>query len=92
MNIRPDKFEDDLEKKIVEFLKLGSIAIEPYETLNDVRLLEDNSIDSLGIVQLTVFLEQQFDIVLDEQDFVPENFATADSLIKMLRSKLGKSA
>ena len=42
-------------------------------------LLETGVIDSMTMVDLIAFIEQQFDIHVDEDDMVPEHFDAVDS-------------
>jgi acyl carrier protein len=44
-------------------------------------------LDSLAIEQLTAFVEEQFDIVLDDADLVAENFASVDVLAALVDAR-----
>lgn len=63
----------DVEAFIVEEITLGrgiqSIA-------EDDDLLAGGIIDSLGVTQLLVFLEERFGISVAEEDLTPANFRT----------------
>ena len=62
--------------------KNGSTSISSEESLLDTGL-----IDSLGIFQLVTFLEQQFNIEVTDEDIVPENFETIDSIVSFINTK-----
>ncbi len=53
-------------------------------------LLEDGEIDSLGAIELVNFLEESFDIEMEDEDFVPENLETISALSELVISKLDK--
>lgn len=53
----------------------------------DSPLLDSNLLDSLGIIQLMTFLADEFGIEVNDEDFVPENFATLASLVNFVLSK-----
>lgn len=49
--------------------------------------LADGAIDSLGLEQLVLYIEQRFDVVLREEDLVAETFADLDTLARLIESK-----
>jgi acyl carrier protein len=51
------------------------------------NLLESGAIDSLGILDLMTFLSQQFGIEIEDSDFEPSNFATVDSLARLVERR-----
>jgi len=46
----------------------------------DTSFMEEGIIDSTGILELVFFLEETFDIKVEDAELVPENF---DSLIRV---------
>jgi len=52
-------------------------------------LLETGAIDSLGVLDLVRFLEQNFGVQLSDDDLTPENFATIHSISNLIRQKRG---
>jgi acyl carrier protein len=53
----------------------------------DYPLLEKHVIDSLGMVKLIGVLEEEFGIEIDDEDVVPENWRTIDSIAGFVDSK-----
>lgn len=53
----------------------------------DELLLEKGIVDSMGIIQLTEFLQEQFGISLTTSDMVLENFASINAISKMVQSR-----
>jgi acyl carrier protein len=56
---------------------------------NATSLLETGVLDSLSLLRLVVFIQERFDIVVDDVDLVPENFDTVDAICAYLRSRDG---
>ncbi len=50
----------------------------------NVSLLEEGILDSLGLQQLITFLEQKFGITVDDEDLMPENFETVNSIAELV--------
>lgn len=57
----------------------GEISKNP-----EVNLLSSGIIDSFEIVNLVVELEEAFDIEIDPELVVPNNFQTLDTIVKMM--------
>jgi len=55
-------------------------------TLQD-DLLGSGILDSLGILDLVAFVEQNFGIVLRDEELVPENFQSIERLTVFVQSK-----
>jgi acyl carrier protein len=51
------------------------------------NLLESGILDSLGILDLVAFVEQNFGIVLTDDELVPENFQSIEHLTGFVQSK-----
>ena len=46
----------------------------------DASLIESGIVDSLGILRLVAFIEENFSVVVDDIDVVPENFDTINAM------------
>ncbi len=51
-------------------------------------LLETGIIDSLGVLDLVAFLQQEFAITVDDGDLTPENFRSIDCMAQFLQRML----
>jgi len=50
-------------------------------------LLESGIIDSTGAMELVMFLEQTFKIEVADEDLVPENLDTINSIVQFVKRK-----
>jgi len=57
---------------------------------DDDQLVESGIIDSLGVMTLLSFLEEQFSIKIPDQELTPENFATLATITTLVEGQLGK--
>ena len=53
---------------------------------NDTPLLESGILDSLSLLKLLVFLEEEFKVPVDEFELIPENFNTVNAICAYIRS------
>ena len=56
---------------------------------NATPLLETGILDSLSLLRLVIFVQEQFGIVVDDLDLVPEHFASVDAICAYLRTQAG---
>jgi acyl carrier protein len=54
---------------------------------NKDLLLTTGLIDSLGILEVVSFLEKEFGIVISDDELLPENFGSVQSLSSFVRRK-----
>jgi len=62
---------------------LGKQSLDP-----DEDLLEQRVIDSMGILKLVVFLEKAHNIKVMDEDIVPENFQSLNSMARFVEQKM----
>jgi acyl carrier protein len=78
----------DVQTTLRGFIEQNFLArIDKAQVSNDDSLLDSGLIDSTGIFELVGFVEQTFNIEIQDTDIVPENFETVNSLVGFIRSK-----
>jgi len=79
------KVMEDVEKILLTEVArdLGRESLDP-----DEDLLVAGVIDSLGVVKVIVALEKAFRIEIKDEDVVPENFQSLDSLARFVEQKM----
>jgi len=65
-----------------EFLRASELDLK-----NADSLIEHGIIDSLGIMKLLAYLEQSFGIKVADEELLPVNFETIESISSFVRSK-----
>ena len=55
---------------------------------NDDSFLENGIIDSTGVMELVMFLENRFSIQVDDDELVPTNLDSINRLVAFVESKL----
>jgi len=58
------------------------------EVTAETRLLDDQVLSSVELLNLTFFIEEKFDAKLDPAEFVPENFETPNAVVAMVERSL----
>lgn len=62
------------------------------EKLNDNEQLLGNVVDSTGVVELVVFLQERFDITVEDEEVTTENLGSVQNAITFIERKLLKKA
>jgi len=55
---------------------------------NSDNLLENGVIDSLGVLDLVTFFQQEFSIAVADDDLTPENFGSIESMAQFVERTL----
>ncbi len=76
----------EVEKFIVEEIALGT-GVESVG--HDEDLLAHDVIDSLGITELVGFLESHYGIEVGDDDLLPENFRSVNSVVAFVEARKG---
>jgi len=58
---------------------------------DDASFLEEGIVDSTGVLELVMFVEEAFGITVVDEEIVPENFDSVERLAHYVRLKAGKS-
>ena len=54
----------------------------------DENLLNDGIIDSAGLVSFIVFIEEEFELQIPDEDLLPKNFSSLTTAADYIRSKM----
>ena len=88
----PTAVSDDSAAPVSEQIKAFILdrfpAFQGAPFTDETPLLDDGAIDSLGMIELIAFLEETFDVEMDDDDFMPENLETLNALSQMVLAKV----
>ncbi len=84
--------EIKIEARIREFV-LKSFPLARKNGIQDnQKWLENGMLDSLGILDLVHFLEEQFSFSVTDEELVPDNFESFARVVEFARKKTAKPA
>jgi len=78
----------DTKQKIKEFIIENFLFGNDEGLKNDTSFLEEGIIDSTGILELVNYLEEEFEISVDDEELIPENLDSIDNVTAYLKKKL----
>ena len=68
-----------MKEKVLKILRSVNESI-----IDGANLIDDGIVDSFEVVNIVVELEEAFDIEIEAEDVVAENFETVDSITAMV--------
>ncbi len=79
----------NVKESIKNYVVTELVNDQQYSNLSDTdQLIESGIIDSLGIMKLIGFLEDNLSVQIDDMELVPENFATIDAITSLVERKI----
>ena len=78
-----------IKTKIREFIIENFLFGKANGLSDDTSFLEEGIIDSTGVLELVTFLEETFEIQVDDEELIPENLDSIDNVAAYLDRKIG---
>ena len=70
----------EVEQKLKHFIAAELMYAEDDDLSTDEPLLGSGIVDSLGIMRLVSYIEEEFGVVVPEEELVPDHFQTVSRL------------
>jgi acyl carrier protein len=78
-----------MDKQLIRKFIHDKFPLAKSRKLDDSsHLLEEGVLDSLGVLELVNFLQDEHGIPIEDDELVPENFASIDSIAAFVGTKL----
>jgi acyl carrier protein len=87
MEFNAEKVRSEIRKFIVDSYLLGDESVKFSDSDSFMRR---GIIDSMGILELTGFLEQQYKVSVADNEMLPTNLDSVENLIAFIKSKSGQ--
>jgi len=76
-------------ERIRHFIGTNFYVPDPAALKDDSSFLDLGVIDSTGVLEVVGFLEQEFDVKVDDMEILPENFDSIGNLVRFVEQKKG---
>ena len=80
------ELRDDIHAFLVENFLFGDP--EPLKD-DEMSLLDNGIMDSVGVMELVAFLEQDMELTIEDSELVPENLDSVANLVTFVKRKRG---
>jgi len=78
----------DVKTKVREFIASEIMYDESPASLTDDTKLLGGIMDSLGLMQLVSYIEEQFEVQIDDSEVTVDNFQTINDIDRLVSSKV----
>ncbi|TAE60493.1 MAG: acyl carrier protein [Nostocales cyanobacterium] len=81
--------EQNIEQAIKDYI-LRDIMYEMNDValVNDLPLIQNRILDSMSMLKLQSFLEEEFNLTINPEEVLPDNFETVNNLTSFVMKKL----
>ena len=76
----------DIARQIRQFLADNFLA-DVENLRDDDSFLEQGIVDSTGVLELVMFVEETWDITVEDDEILPENFDSVAQLVRYVHRK-----
>jgi acyl carrier protein len=80
---------EEIKSFIVNNFMMGR---NPEDLTDSDSLLDKGIIDSTGVLELVGFIEEKFNVQVQDEELVPENLDSVNNLITYIQKKKGMTA
>ena len=75
-------------EKITRFINNEFLDNSESENIpDDLDLIESGIVDSLGILRIVVFLEEELNVVIEPEQMVPKNMSSIGAILRLIHSE-----
>jgi acyl carrier protein len=78
------------EAQIRDYIARNLLFSNGFKYSDNASFLEEGIVDSQGVMELVLFVEEKFSLSIDDMDITPDNFDSVSKLANFIRSKNGK--
>jgi acyl carrier protein len=83
--------EQDIKQQIIDFISTNFLFNDEQKEIDEkASLLETGVIDSTGVLELIAYIEETFNIKVEDEEIVPENLDTILDITYYIKQKLSQ--
>ena len=80
----------EIKTKIKEYIANNLLfSNDGYKYPDNASFLEEGIVDSQGVMELVMFVEDEFKVTVDDEDITPDNFDSVSLLADYIKRKSG---
>ncbi len=77
----------EIKEQIKQFFEDNFMAEFNESFTSESSLLENGIIDSTGVLELVLFLEENFEIKVEDDELIPENLDSLNNIENFIKTK-----
>jgi acyl carrier protein len=81
----------EIKEKVKTFIRESFLFDSSAKIRDEDSLLEEGILDSTGVLELILYLEEEFGIKIEDEEIIPENLDSVRSIENLIQRKNGNS-
>lgn len=81
-----------IKEKMIEFINDYFIKESGTVLDDDTLLVENDIIDSTGVIELVCFIEETFEVRVEDEEIISENLNSINRLVDFIQPKVARKA
>jgi acyl carrier protein len=83
---------NDIGWSLRQFIKENFLFGQDLTFADDDSFLELGIVDSTGVLELVTFIEERYQITVDDEELVPENLDSIENLVRFIEARCSCSS
>ena len=79
----------DLERDVRAFIS-DNFILDGDDLAGDASLTQQGVLDSMGVLELIMFVEERFGVKIPDEDTLPENLDSVDRIVRYVQCRSGQ--
>ncbi len=79
----------DLERDVRAFIS-DNFILDGDDLAGDASLTQQGVLDSMGVLELIMFVEERFGVKIPDEDTLPENLDSVDRIVRYVQARTGE--
>jgi acyl carrier protein len=80
----------DLERDVRAFIS-DNFILDGDDLAGDASLTQQGVLDSMGVLELIMFVEERFGVKIPDEDTLPENLDSVDRIVGYVQGRLDQA-
>ncbi len=80
----------ELERDVRGFIS-DNFILDGDDLAGDASLTQQGVLDSMGVLELIMFVEERFGVKIPDEDTLPENLDSVDRIVGYVQGRLGQA-
>jgi acyl carrier protein len=76
-----------IREEVIAIIKTNFFVGKQFDLQDTQSFLEAGVIDSIGMIALVQFIEKDFNIQIEDDEFMPENLDSISGIVDYLKAK-----
>lgn len=82
----------DIEARVRGFITENFYVPDASSLAADASLVEQGVVDSTGVLEIVTFLEQSFELHVEDAEMLPENLDSIAGIVRFVETKKKRAA